>query len=226
MTDVTNASRTNLLDLSTLSWHGPTLKLFGLREDMLPSIKSNAEVYGDIKEGPLAGIPIAGAVLLALSRKWAESRHFWSLIYAGQAALDPRVTRDICMMLHAVLQFSAGVDKISRWLLHQDCCATGCLGDQQAALLGQVCKEGEAKNTYGTGCFLLLNTGPTATQSTHGLLTTLAYQLGPKVSVHTYSATHSKHPSSSCMCVSEGIGILCRVANINIKPAVQERWTI
>jgi glycerol kinase len=56
----------------------------------------------------------------------------------------------------------------------------GCLGDQQAALLGQRCIEGEAKNTYGTGCFLLLNTGKTPVPSSHGLLTTLGYKLGPE----------------------------------------------
>jgi glycerol kinase len=56
----------------------------------------------------------------------------------------------------------------------------GCLGDQQAALLGQQCfAKGQAKNTYGTGCFMLLNTGSTAVQSTHGLLTTVGFQLGP-----------------------------------------------
>ncbi len=62
------------------------------------------------------------------------------------------------------------------------CAITGCLGDQQAALLGQSCVEGEAKNTYGTGCFLLLNTGEHALQSSHGLITTIAFQLGQKVS--------------------------------------------
>lgn len=56
----------------------------------------------------------------------------------------------------------------------------GSLGDQQSAMLGQRCKPGEAKNTYGTGAFILLNTGPTPpVTSTHGLLTTVAYKLGP-----------------------------------------------
>ena len=59
--------------------------------------------------------------------------------------------------------------------------ASGCIGDQQAALLGQSCQAGEAKNTYGTGCFLLLNTGTDCRPSSHGLLSTIAYQLGPKV---------------------------------------------
>ena len=56
----------------------------------------------------------------------------------------------------------------------------GCLGDQMAAMLGQRCRAGEAKNTYGTGCFLLLNTGGQAVDSSHGLITTLAFQLGPQ----------------------------------------------
>lgn len=56
---------------------------------------------------------------------------------------------------------------------------SGCLGDQQAALVGQRCAKEEAKNTYGTGCFLLLNTGTTPVHSTHGLLTTMAFKLGP-----------------------------------------------
>ena len=62
----------------------------------------------------------------------------------------------------------------------EDQLIAGCLGDQQAALLGQSCEEGHAKNTYGTGCFLLLNTGETAIESCHGLITTAAFQLGPK----------------------------------------------
>eukprot|EP00882_Tetradesmus_deserticola_P007483 GHRQ01007882.1.p1 GENE.GHRQ01007882.1~~GHRQ01007882.1.p1 ORF type:complete len:387 (+),score=181.69 GHRQ01007882.1:614-1774(+) len=114
VTDVTNASRTNLMELASLAWHGPTLELFGAPPAMMPRIASNAEVYGRVAAGPLAGVPIAG-----------------------------------------------------------------CLGDQMAALLGQRAAPGEAKNTYGTGCFMLLNTGPSLTPSSHGLLTTLAHQLGP-----------------------------------------------
>ncbi|KAF6261584.1 hypothetical protein COO60DRAFT_1268650 [Scenedesmus sp. NREL 46B-D3] len=117
VTDVTNASRTNLMELASLSWHGPTLALFGAPPAMMPRIASNAEVYGHVAAGPLAGVPIAG-----------------------------------------------------------------CLGDQMAALLGQRAAPGEAKNTYGTGCFMLLNTGHTLTPSNHGLLTTLAHQLGPRAS--------------------------------------------
>lgn len=61
---------------------------------------------------------------------------------------------------------------------------SGCLGDQMAAVLGQRCGPGEAKNTYGTGCFMLLNTGTTITPSANGLLTTMAYQLGPEAQPH------------------------------------------
>ncbi|KAF8063674.1 hypothetical protein HT031_003529 [Scenedesmus sp. PABB004] len=116
VTDVTNASRTNLMDLATLSWHGPALELFGAPLGIMPRIASNAEVYGAVAAGRLAGVPIAG-----------------------------------------------------------------CLGDQMAALLGQRAAPGEAKNTYGTGCFMLLNTGGALTPSRHGLLTTVAHRLGPGV---------------------------------------------
>ncbi len=114
VTDVTNASRTQLMNLETLAWDKDVLKAFNIPEAMLPKICSSSEVYGNVKVGTIAGVPIAGD-----------------------------------------------------------------LGDQQAALVGQTCfKPGQAKNTYGTGCFLLLNTGPHAVQSQFGLLTTVAYKLG------------------------------------------------
>src|SRR5947209_10092714 len=114
VTDITNASRTQLMNLETLAWDQELLDVFGIPEAMLPKICSSSEVYGEVKEGQLSGVPIAGI-----------------------------------------------------------------LGDQQAALVGQACvRPGEAKNTYGTGCFLLMNTGETPYPSTHGLLTTLAYKLG------------------------------------------------
>ncbi len=113
ITDVTNASRTQLMDLRTLKWDDSLLETFGIPQKMLPEIRSSSEVYAKAK-GVLEGVPIAGI-----------------------------------------------------------------LGDQQAALVGQTCfRPGEAKNTYGTGCFMLLNTGDALTQSTHGLITTVAYQLG------------------------------------------------
>jgi glycerol kinase len=113
-TDVTNASRTQLMNLQTLQWDADLLQAFSLPRQILPEIRSSSEVYGHIAEGPLQGVPIAGI-----------------------------------------------------------------LGDQQAALAGQTCfKSGEAKNTYGTGCFLLMNTGERPVESRHGLLTTVAYKLG------------------------------------------------
>ncbi len=114
VTDVTNASRTQLMNLETLAWDEEILSLFGIPAAMLPRIVSSSEVYGHVAAGPLAGVPLAGD-----------------------------------------------------------------LGDQQAALVGQTCFEpGQAKNTYGTGCFLLLNTGEKPVQSKFGLLTTVAYQFG------------------------------------------------
>jgi glycerol kinase len=115
-TDVTNASRTQFLNLKTLDWDDDLLQAFNVPRRMLPRVCSSSEIYGQIEpaQKSLAGTKIAGI-----------------------------------------------------------------LGDQQAALVGQSCFEpGEAKNTYGTGCFLLLNTGARPSLSRHGLLTTVAYQLG------------------------------------------------
>ena len=117
VTDVTNASRTLLMDLKTLSWDNNILEILGIPQQMLPRIvpSSDEEFWGlTANDGP----------------------------FGGQAP--------VC----------------------------GALGDQQAALVGQACFEkGEAKNTYGTGCFLLLNTGPKPVPSKHGLITTVAYQM-------------------------------------------------
>jgi len=114
VTDVTNASRTQLMNLETLAWDRELLDVFGIPEAILPTICSSSEVYGEVKKGPLSGVPIAGI-----------------------------------------------------------------LGDQQAALVGQTCfRPGEAKNTYGTGCFLLMNTGAQPVPSTCGLLTTVAFKFG------------------------------------------------
>jgi glycerol kinase len=113
VTDVTNASRTMMMNLETLDWDDEILGILGVPRAMLPQVRASSEVYGEAK-GDLAGIPVAGD-----------------------------------------------------------------LGDQQAALFGQTCfAVGEAKNTYGTGNFLLLNTGNEAVQSKSGLLTTLAYKIG------------------------------------------------
>jgi glycerol kinase len=118
-TDPTNASRTLLMDLSTLDWDRELLAAMNIPRAMLPDIRSSSEIYGHAT-GPLAGVPVAGD-----------------------------------------------------------------LGDQQAALFGQTCFDvGDAKNTYGTGCFMLLNTGRDAVPSRHGLLTTVAYRLGGEQPVY------------------------------------------
>jgi len=114
LTDVTNASRTQLMNLDTLDWDPDLLSAFEIPRPMLPSIRSSSERYGVARAEPIQGVPIAGI-----------------------------------------------------------------LGDQQAALVGQTCfRAGEAKNTYGTGCFLLLNTGESVVRSSSGLLTTVAYRIG------------------------------------------------
>ena len=122
ITDVTNASRTLLMNLNTLDWDEGILSLLDIPRAMLPQIKSSSEVYGLITSGSslLQGIPVAGD-----------------------------------------------------------------LGDQQAALFGQTCfRPGEAKNTYGTGCFMLLNTGERPVPSTSGLLTTLGYKIGEQRAIY------------------------------------------
>ena len=120
ITDVTNASRTFMMNLETLDWDPDMLKVLGVPRAMLPDIKASSQVYGYCKGGELDGIPIAGD-----------------------------------------------------------------LGDQQAALFGQTCySPGEAKNTYGTGCFMLMNTGTEPIQSKNGLLTTLGYKIGNEPAVY------------------------------------------
>jgi glycerol kinase len=114
VTDVTNGSRTQLLNLKTLGWDPRLLEAFDIPASMLPEVKSSSEVYGEATIPALRGVPIAGI-----------------------------------------------------------------LGDQQAALVGQACfLPGEVKNTYGTGCFLLMNTGEKIVPSAFGLLTTVAYKFG------------------------------------------------
>jgi glycerol kinase len=113
-TDVTNASRTLLMSLDTLDWDDDLLTAFDIPRALLPEIRSSSEVYGEVADGPLAGIPIAGI-----------------------------------------------------------------LGDQQAATFGQAAFEaGGSKNTYGTGNFLIANTGTEIVHSANGLITTVAYRLG------------------------------------------------
>lgn len=124
VTDVTNASRTMLMNLETLDWDPEILDILDIPRQMLPEIRpsSDPRIYGyTFKDGPLgASIPVCGD-----------------------------------------------------------------LGDQQAALVGQTCfSPGEAKNTYGTGCFMLLNTGTTPVPSKSGLLTTLGYRFGDGPAVY------------------------------------------
>ncbi|MGY1454983.1 glycerol kinase GlpK [Streptomyces sp. SS8] len=119
VTDVTNASRTLLMNLRTLDWDPRICESIGVPMAVLPEIRSSAEVYGEAR-GALAGVPVASA-----------------------------------------------------------------LGDQQAALFGQTCfSPGEAKSTYGTGTFLLLNTGSEAVNSYNGLLTTVGYRIGDQDPVY------------------------------------------
>jgi glycerol kinase len=119
VTDVTNASRTMLMDIKSLTWDDDLLSFFGIPARMLPEIRSSAELYGTARKA-LPGVRIAAA-----------------------------------------------------------------LGDQQAALFGQTCfAAGEAKCTYGTGSFLLLNTGTELVRSTHGLLSTVGYKIGDQAPVY------------------------------------------
>lgn len=114
VTDVTNASRTLLMNLHTLDWDDAILGELGIPRAVLPEIRPSSQVYAEAVAEELAGVPLAAD-----------------------------------------------------------------LGDQQAALFGQTCfAAGDAKNTYGTGCFLLLNTGTEPVASRHGLVTTVAYRLG------------------------------------------------
>jgi glycerol kinase len=119
ITDVTNASRTLLMNLNSLDWDDEILALLDIPRAMLPKVCSSSEVYGEA-QGVLQGVPVGGD-----------------------------------------------------------------LGDQQAALFGQTCfNPGEAKNTYGTGCFMLLNMGELPVPSNSGLLTTVGYQIGQQKAVY------------------------------------------
>jgi glycerol kinase len=120
VTDVTNASRTMLMNLHTMEWDPKICRSMGVPMELLPEIRSSSEVYGHAAGGALEGIPVASA-----------------------------------------------------------------LGDQQAALFGQTCFDrGDAKSTYGTGTFLLMNTGDEAVNSYHGLVTTVGYRIGDQPAVY------------------------------------------
>ncbi|MFF0729955.1 glycerol kinase GlpK, partial [Streptomyces sp. NPDC004134] len=120
VTDVTNASRTMLMNLETLDWDPAICQAMGIPQTVLPQIRSSAEVYGHATSGTLTSVPVASA-----------------------------------------------------------------LGDQQAALFGQTCfAQGEAKSTYGTGTFLLMNTAGEPVHSENGLLTTVGYRIGQAPAVY------------------------------------------
>ncbi len=118
LTDVSNASRTLLMDIHTGDWDDELLECFGVPRNILPEIRSSSEIYGEV-----SGLPELNGIKLA-----------------------------------------------------------GIAGDQQSALFGQACyTSGMAKNTYGTGCFMLINTAACAVASQHQLLTTIAWRLGEKI---------------------------------------------
>jgi len=152
VTDVTNASRTMLMDLRTLDWDDELLSFFGIPAAMLPEIRPSADPagYGEVA---IAG-PARGIVL------------------------------------------------------------TGALGDQQAATVGQVCfAPGEAKNTYGTGNFLLLNTGTEPVASEHGLLTTVCYQFGDDRPVYALEGSIAV-TGSAVQWLRDQLGIISSAAEV------------
>lgn len=150
ITDVTNASRTMLMDIKTLNWSAEAIEFFGFEQVLLPRIVSSSEVYGTMYEGSLQGVPIAG-----------------------------------------------------------------CLGDQQAALVGQKCFEvGDAKNTYGTGCFMLFNTGSEPVQSKNGLLTTVAYKFGDNEPAYALEGSVAV-AGSSINWLRDNLGVIADASELN-----------
>jgi glycerol kinase len=150
VTDVTNASRTMLMDLGTMHWDDEILAAFDIPKSLLPEIKSSSEVYGTVEASSvLRNVPIAGI-----------------------------------------------------------------LGDQQAATFGQAAfTAGEAKNTYGTGNFLIVNTGEKIVQSTNGLLTTVAYQLGESAPVYALEGSIAV-TGSLIQWLRDNLGIISSAADV------------
>ena len=149
VTDVTNASRTMLMDLRTLTWDESIASDMRIPMSMLPEIRSSSEVYGECKPGVLDGTPVAGI-----------------------------------------------------------------LGDQQAATFGQACLEkGTAKNTYGTGNFMLLNTGTEPVPSENGLLTTVCYKLGHQETVYALEGSIAV-TGSLVQWVRDNLGLIRSAAEI------------
>jgi len=148
-TDVTNAGRTQLMNLSTLAWDDDLLRILNVPRAALPEIRSSSEHYGDLSTTRLKGTPI-------------------------------------CAML----------------------------GDQHAALVGQTCfQPGELKNTYGTGCFLLMNTGTERVTSTSGLLTTLAYKFGSAPPVYALEGSIAV-TGSLVQWVRDNLGLIAKSEDI------------
>ncbi len=148
-TDVTNAGRTQLMNLDSLAWDEDLLRAFHIPRAVLPTIRSSSEHFADLATTALAGIPI---------------------------------------------------------------CAI--LGDQHAALVGQTCfHPGELKNTYGTGCFLLMNTGTRKVESTSGLLTTLAYKLGNQPAVYALEGSIAV-TGSLVQWLRDNLGLITRSEDI------------
>jgi len=148
VTDVTNASRTMLMNLRTLQWDDTLLAAIGVPRAMLPEICSSSQVYGNAT-GVLQGVPVASA-----------------------------------------------------------------LGDQQAALFGQTCfSPGEGKNTYGTGCFLLVNTGQQLVQSNNGLLTTVGYKIGTQPAVYALEGSIAV-TGALVQWVRDNLGLISNAAEI------------
>jgi glycerol kinase len=158
VTDVTNASRTLLMDLDTLSWDEDIAAEMGIPLAMLPEIRSSSQVYGKARErGSLAGVPIAGI-----------------------------------------------------------------LGDQQAATFGQACLAvGEAKNTYGTGNFMLLNTGTEKVMSNNGLLTTVCYKIGSQDAVYALEGSIAV-TGSLVQWLRDNLGMISSAADIEAAAASVE----
>ncbi|MEO9200123.1 MAG: glycerol kinase GlpK, partial [Antricoccus sp.] len=149
ITDVTNASRTMLMDLTTLTWDKDIATDMGIPMSMLPEIRSSSEIYGECKPGILNGTPIAGI-----------------------------------------------------------------LGDQQAATFGQACLEkGTAKNTYGTGNFMLLNTGIEIVPSEHGLLTTVCYKIGDQKAIYALEGSIAVS-GSLVQWVRDNLGLISSASQI------------
>ncbi len=156
VTDVTNASRTLLMNLSSLDWDDDLLAAIGVPRACLPEIRSSSEVYGEAR-GVLAGAPVAGA-----------------------------------------------------------------LGDQQAALFGQTCfSPGEGKCTYGTGAFMLLNTGTAPVASKSGLLTTVGYRIGEAPAVYALEGAIAV-AGSLVQWVRDNLGLIRHAADIEALAATVE----